>query len=214
MTKLPALLAATTAVLLSACSQPADDKAAASDSRATAMKLPASCKDHPLLPAMPELAPVAGKVLTSVDCQPWSVTMVWGGEMDSTEIILVDSQAPDGNDTTGLAKMARTMPLQAAKSAVTMTKGVREMALAYPASLAELGGEDYLSIVKDAPGGLTYALDVAPKDSGGRAGSVVGTIADRYALTININNDTITGISAAEAAYAPWLAALRLNALG
>jgi len=180
---------------------------------AASFSLPKECENHPLLPALPELAPIGGKALTSVSCQPFSVEMIWGEAGTSTSIILVDSQGPAGDLPASLVDMARNLPLQAAKSAVTLTKGVQDTALAYPASLVELGGEDYLSVVEEAPGGLVYALEVQPKDAGGLAGSVVGTIKDRYALTLNIEQDNVVGITAAKAAYTPWLSALRLSQL-
>ena len=198
------------ALVLAACSQA--DAPTSQSPAALAAALPEACKDHPLLPAMPEPTAIAGKALTSVECQPFSVEMIWGEAGASTSIILVDSQGPDGDTPAQLAQMAKALPMQAAKTAVTMAEALRETALAYPASLQELGGEDYLTVVQEEAGGLKYALDVEPLSSGGQVGSVVGIVRDRYALTINIEQE-IKGITAGQAAYAPWLSALRLSQL-
>ncbi len=195
---------------LAACSQ-ADTPASEATAARTAA-LPDTCKDNPLLPALPEPAAIAGKPLTSVDCQPFSVEMVWGEPGASTSLILVDSQGTDGDTPPQLAQMGKALPIQAAKTAVIMAEGLRETALAYPASLEELGGEDYLTVVKEEASGLKYALDVEPLSSGGQVGSVVGVVRDRYALTLNIEQE-IKGITAGQAAYAPWLSALRLEQL-
>jgi hypothetical protein len=210
--KQTAFVAAAAMLVLAGCSQgatPAENTQSAKSN----FKLPDTCKDHYLLAALPAPADLGGKSLTSVECQPFSVEMVWGDEMSPTKIILVDSQGPNGDLPAGLADMGRKLPMDASRTAITMTKGVQEAALAYPASLAELGGEDYLSIVKEAGGGLVYALPVEPKDSGGEVGALIGIVKDRYSLTIGIEDGNIIGIAAGEAAYAPWLSALRLSAL-
>lgn len=214
MIKQTAYAAATAAAmfLLAGCSQGAPPAKDVQSARST-LDLPANCKDHPLLIAMPEPVPISAKALTSMDCQPFSIEMVWGDAGASTSIILVDSQGPTGDLSVAMADMARKLPFQAAQAAVSMTEGVQEMALAYPASLAELGGPDFLSVVRDGAGGLRYALQVEPKDSGGRVGSLVGTAKERYALTINIEHDNLVGLAAGEAAYAPWLATMRLSQL-
>ena len=213
MTKRFILVSAASAFLLVACGSPENTGSDNATASKASFSLPQECENHPLLPALPELAPIGGKALTSVSCQPFSVEMIWGEAGTSTTVILVDSQGPAGDLPAGLVDMARNLPLQAAKTAISLTKGVQETALAYPTSLAELGGEDFLSAVEEAPGGLLYALDVEPKDAGGLAGAVVGTIKDRYALTINIEQDNVVGITAAKASYAPWLSALRLSQL-
>lgn len=212
MFKQPIFAASACVLMLAACSPgaPAAEKSAQTGA---AFKMPDNCKDHYLLAALPAPADLGGKALASVECQPFSVQMNWGDEMSPTKIILVDSQGPNGDLPAGIANMGRNLPIQAAKTAITLTKGVQETALAYPASLAELGGENYLSIVKEAAGGLVYALPVEAKDAGGEVGALIGIVKERYSLTISIENANLVGITAGEAAYAPWLSALRLSAL-
>lgn len=214
MSKLSVLTAIASVMILSACGQSGDAaQADAAASAKTGATVPGECKDHPLLVAMPEPAALGGKPLTSMNCQPFSIEMIWGEAGSSTSIILVDSQGPIGNLPAAMADMGRKLPFQATKSAVLMTEGVRQMAEAYPASMDELGGPDFLPVVKEAAGGLKYALEVEAKDAGGLAGSVVGIAKDRYALTINIEQDTVVGVAAGEAAYAPWLSAMRMTQL-
>lgn len=203
--------AAASMLILAGCSQDAtsEDK---SSSTATSFKIPDTCKDHYLLAAMPEAVTIASKPLTSMECQPFSVAMEWGAEGARTQLTLVDSQGPVGDLPAGLAKMAREMPLQTTQTAIIMTEGVRETALSYPASMEELGGPDYLSIVKEGYG-MKYAMEVEPKDAGGQVGAVLGIAKDRYVVTLGIEHDHIKGVAAGEAAYGPWLSALRLGAL-
>ena len=214
MSKLSVLTTIASVMILSACGQSGDAaQADAVTSAKTGATVPVECKDHPLLAAMPEPVAIGGKPLTSMSCQPFSIEMAWGEAGSSTSIILVDSQGPTGNLPAAMADMGRKLPYQASKSAVLMTEGVRQMAEAYPASVADLGGPDFLPVIKEAAGGLKYALEVEAKDAGGLAGSVVGIAKDRYALTMNIEQDTVVGATAGEAAYAPWLSALRLSQL-
>lgn len=202
-----------TAFALSACSQSPDT--ANSESASQQAAVPASCEGHPLLPAMPELAPIGSKPVTAVNCEAYSVEMVWGEAGDSTSIILVDSQGPLGDIPAGMeqmAEMGRSLPLQAANAALQMTEGVAEMAKAAPASLAELGGPDFLSTVKE-DNGLRYAIEVEAQDAGGKVGTLIGTVKNRYAVTINIEQDNLVGLAAGEAAYAPFLNAMRIGQL-
>lgn len=202
------LLAISAACLLAACS-PANDQGNAAHTAA----LPDECVNHPLLAAMPAQEPLSGKQFTSISCQPYSIEMVWGDEYTPTTISLIDSQGPDGDLPPALAQAARTMPVEAARTALIMSKGVRETALAYPTSLESLGGEDYLSLYKEEANGLKYSLDVEPKDAGGKVGTLLGLYKERYLLTINSGNYDIVGISAGEAAYAPLLASVNLSVL-
>lgn len=204
----------TSALALTACSQ-AQDAPATADTAASSASLPEACKGHALLPAMPEPHPISGKAVTAVNCEAYSVEMIWGEAGSSTSIILVDSQGPLGDVPAGikpLAEMGRSLPLQSATTALQLTKGVEDMAKAAPAALAELGGPDFLSTVKET-NGLRYTIEVDAKDAGGHVGTLIGTSKDRYALTINMEQDHLVGLAAGEAAYGPWLSAMRLNQL-
>lgn len=212
--KLSAYTAMTAALALVACGQ---SPGTASSETATqqAAALPASCEDHPLLPAMPEPVPMGGKAVTAINCEAYSVEMIWGEAGESTSIILVDSQGPLGDVPAGMeqmAEMGRSLPLQAATTALQMTEGVAEMAKAAPASLEELGGPDFLSTVKES-NGLRYSIEVEAKDAGGKVGTLIGTIRNRYALTMNIEQDNLVGLAAGEAAYAPLLNAMKISEL-
>lgn len=202
------------ALVLCACGQ--SPQSATSETAAQpALALPASCEGHPLLPAMPDAVAIGGKPVTAINCEAYSVEMVWGEAGSSTSIILVDSQGPLGDVPAGMAQMAemgRTLPLQAAKTALQMTAGIEEMAKAAPAALAEMGGPDFLSSVKE-DNGLRYAIEVEAKDTGGKVGTLIGTVKDRYALTMNIEQDNLVGLAAGEAAYAPFLNAMSVGKL-
>lgn len=203
-----------TALMLVACGQSPDAANRETAAQPTAA-LPAACEGHPLLPAMPDAVPINGKSITAINCEAYSVEMVWGEAGSSTSIILVDSQGPLGDVPAGMAQMAemgRTLPLQAAKAALQMTEGVEEMAKAAPAALAELGGPDFLATVKES-NGLRYSIEVEAKDAGGRVGTLIGTVKDRYAVTMNIEQGDLVGLAAGEAAYALWLSAMRTSKL-
>ena len=214
MSRLSACVVAASALTLMACGQGATETQPAEAVTTASADLPAECESHPLLVAMPERTPLGGKAFSSISCQPFSVEMAWGEPGSSSKIILVDSQAEVEDDgvMAGMAEMARTMPYQAAVMAIQMTEGVHEMARAAPAALAEMGGPDFLPVVKEA-NGLRYTIEVEAKDSGGRVGSLIGTAKDRYALTLLIEHDTLVGLAAGEAAYAPYLSAMKLNQL-
>ena len=212
--KLTVYTAMAAALALVACGK-SPDNASSETASPQAKALAASCEEHPLLPAMPEVAPIGGKPATAVNCEAYSVEMVWGEAGSSTAIILVDSQGPLGDIPAGMeqmAEMGRTLPLQAATTALQMTAGVEEMAKAAPTAVAELGGPDFLSTVKERDG-LRYSIEVEPKDAGGRVGTLIGTIKDRYALTMNIEQDHLVGLAAGEAAYGPFLNAMKISKL-
>jgi len=86
------------------------------------------------------------------------------------------------------------------------------MAKAAPAPRAEMGGPDFLSSVKE-DNGLRYAIEVEAKDTSGKVGTLIGTVKDRYALTMNIEQDNLVGLAAGEAAYAPFLNAMSVGKL-
>lgn len=197
---------------LTACSQAAPPEETATTA-ISAANLPETCKDHYLLAALPAPAPLGGKPLTQIDCQGFSVTMTWGEPGTSTQINLIDSQGPKGDAPEAASQMMRELPMQAAKTALAMTAAVADTAKTYPASMDELGGPDYLPYVTQTPEGLSYSVEVEPKDSGGKVGSVIGVLKDRYVVTLLIEQDHLEGLAAGEAAYAPYLAALKLGIL-
>ena len=199
---------------LMACSPP-QDASSGSATPQSSLVLSQECENHPLLPAMPSPVDIGGKALTAVECASYSIQMIWGDAGSSTSIGIVDSQGPLGDVPPSLAQMVemgRSLPLQAANTALALTDGVAQAAMSAPAALAELGGPDYLPIVKER-GNLRYTIEVQPKDNGGRVGSLTGTVKDRYAVTMNIESDSIIGLAAGEAAYNPWLSAMKLDQL-
>ncbi|OMG58330.1 hypothetical protein [Brevundimonas sp. ZS04] len=213
-----AVLTVASVVALTACSNaeappPAEAGASALLSKAA---LPSECVDHPLLAAMPTAQTIAGKPLTEVECQAFSVSMTYGEPGTSAEILLIDSKAPvpeESGPMSGLLAAAQETAFKSVVAGVEMTKGVREMALSSPPALASIGGEDYLPVVMDAPSGEPIVIGVEPKDSGGRVGSMMSALKGRYGLTIHIEQDDLSGAAAARAAYQPYLSAMRLNAL-
>ncbi len=212
-----ALSLASVAVLIAACSNaeaPAKTEAAAS--AASRVALPPECENHPLLAAMPAAGTIAGKPLTEIECQAFSVSMTYGQPGTSAEILLIDSKAPvpeESGPLSGLLAGAQETAFKSVVAGVEMTKGVREMALSSPPALASIGGEDYLAVVMDSPTGETVVIGVEPKDSGGRVGSLMSALKGRYGLTIHIEQDELSGAAAARTAYQPYLSAMRLNAL-
>jgi len=212
-----ALSLASVAVLTAACSNaeaPAKTEAAAS--AASRVALPPECENHPLLAAMPAAGTIAGKPLTEIECQAFSVSMTYGEPGTSAEILLIDSKAPvpeESGPLSGLLAGAQETAFKSVVAGVEMTKGVREMALSSPPALASIGGEDYLAVVMDSPTGETVVIGVEPKDSGGRVGSLMSALKGRYGLTIHIEQDELSGAAAARTAYQPYLSAMRLNAL-
>ncbi|WP_297801982.1 hypothetical protein [uncultured Brevundimonas sp.] len=204
------------ALSLSACSQPSaggeDAKPAAG---AGSVAIPASCKDHYMLPAMPEPVALAGKPLTEVTCEAFTIEMVWGEAGSSSSIVIVDSQGPLGDipdSLKGMTEAARSLPLESVKTAHIMIEGVEALAKSTPAAMAEQGGPDFIPTIKDQ-GGMRYSIGVEPKPSGGQVGSLLGNVRDRYAVTMEIESDSLIGLAAGEAAYAPMLAAMRINKL-
>ena len=212
-----ALSLASVAVLTAACSNAeAPAKAEAAASAASRVALPPECENHPLLAAMPVAGTIAGKPLTEIECQAFSVSMTYGEPGTSAEILLIDSKAPVPEESGPLSRLlagAQETAFKSVVAGVEMTKGVREMALSSPPALASIGGEDYLAVVMDSPTGETVVIGVEPKDSGGRVGSLMSALKDRYGLTIHIEQDELSGGAAARTAYQPYLSAMRLNAL-
>lgn len=209
-----ALTLASVAALTAACSNPE----APPQAEATAFKvaLPPECENHPLLAAMPTAQTIAGKPLTEIDCQAFSVSMTYGEPGTSTEILLIDSKAPvpeESGPLSGLIASAQETAYKSAVAAVEITKGGRELALSSPTALASIGGENYLSIVMDGPTGEVAVIGIESMDSGGDVDSLVSVLKDRYGLTIHIEQDHLSGAAAARAAYQPYLSAMRLNAL-
>ena len=202
------------ALLLAACSQQSGGTASANAAAPeNSYSIAEECKDNPLLAAMPAPAAISGMKLTTVECQPFSVKMIWEDGDKYTEMNLIDSKGPIGDLPEGLASMARNLPLQTTITAITMTDGTRKAALKAPASLAELGGPDYLSDVYTGPSGLKYTFNVMPKSQGGEVGTLMGSVGERYVLNITGPTQGVIGNEQGKTFYAPWLAATRLNAL-
>ena len=184
--------------------------------QASKVALPPECENHPLLAAMPTAQTIAGKPLTEIDCQAFSVSMTYGEPGTSTEILLIDSKAPvpeESGPLSGLIAGAQETAYKSAVAAVEITKGGRELALSSPTALASIGGENYLSIVMDGPTGEVAVIGIESVDSGGDVDSLISVLKDRYGLTIHIEQDHLSGAAAARAAYQPYLSAMRLNAL-
>jgi len=210
-----ALTLASVAALTAACSNP-EAPAGVEAAAATKVALPPECENHPLLAAMPTAQTIAGKPLTEIECQAFSVSMTYGEPGTSAEILLIDSKAPvpeESGALSGLLAGAQETAFKSVVAGVEMTKGVREMALSSPPALASIGGEDYLAVVMEAPTGEPVVIGVEPKDSGGRVGSLMSALKGRYGLTIHIEQDDLSGAAAARTAYQPYLSAMRLNAL-
>lgn len=202
--------------LTAACSNEAAPPSEVQTAKALKTALPPECANHPLLAAMPATQTIAGKPLTEIECQAFSVSMTYGEPGTSAQILLIDSQAPvptESGPLSGLLAGAQETAFKSVVAGVEMTKGVREMALSSPPALASIGGEDYLAVVMDSPTGETVVIGVEPKDSGGRVGSLMSALKGRYGLTIHIEQDELSGAAAARTAYQPYLSAMRLNAL-
>lgn len=201
--------------LVAACSEaPNDNGSAASASSAKAISLPAECQNHPLLAVMPEAKTIAGKTLSDVSCQSFSITMGYGPELDRVTLQLTDTQAPVTELQGSMAKMAtagQKATYDTTKMAIGMVKAVRQMALEAPGGVEALGGEDYLSVVTDrADGEMVIGIEA----KGGHAQpALMGLLKDRYVFNAQLGATEIDGATAAEAAYQPWLSAMRLNAL-
>jgi hypothetical protein len=210
-----ALTLASVAALTAACSNPeAPTKAEAAS--ASKVALPPECENHPLLAAMPTAQTIAGKPLTEIDCQAFSVSMTYGEPGTSTEILLIDSKASvpeESGPLSGLIAGAQETAYKSAVAAVEITRGERELALSSPTALASIGGENYLSVVMDGPTGEVAVIGIESMDSGGDVDSLISVLKDRYGLTIHIEQDHLSGAAAARAAYQPYLSAMRLNAL-
>ncbi|MFS0789614.1 hypothetical protein ABC306_08145 [Brevundimonas sp. 2P05AA] len=209
-----ALTLASVAALTAACS----NAEAPTQAEAAAFKvaLPPECENHPLLAAMPTAQTIAGKPLTEIDCQAFSVSMTYGEPGTSTEILLIDSKAPvpeESGPLSGLIAGAQETAYKSAVAAVEITKGGRELALSSPTALASIGGENYLSVVMDGPTGEVAVIGIESMASGGDVNSLISVLKDRYGLTIHIEQDHLSGAAAARAAYQPYLSAMRLNAL-
>ncbi|MFS0711996.1 hypothetical protein [Brevundimonas phoenicis] len=209
-----ALTLASVAALTAACS----NAEAPTQAEAAAFKvaLPPECENHPLLAAMPTAQTIAGKPLTEIDCQAFSVSMTYGEPGTSTEILLIDSKAPvpeESGPLSGLIAGAQETAYKSAVAAVEITKGGRELALSSPTALASIGGENYLSVVMDGPTGEVAVIGIESMASGGDVDSLISVLKDRYGLTIHIEQDHLSGAAAARAAYQPYLSAMRLNAL-
>lgn len=210
-----ALSLASVAALTAACSNP-EAPAKAESAAASKVALPPECENHPLLAAMPTAQTIAGKPLTEIECQAFSVSMTYGEPGTSAEILLIDSKAPvpeESGALSGLLAGAQETAYKSAVAAVEMTKGVREMGLSSPTALASIGGENYLPVVMDGPTGEAVVIGVEPQDSGGRVGSMISVLKGRYGLTVYIEQDDLSGAAAARTAYQPYLSAMRLNAL-
>ena len=213
-----ALSLASVAALTAACSN--SDAAAKPDAStsasAKAVALPPECENHPLLPAMPAAQTLAGKPLTEVDCQAFSVAMTYGEPGTSAKITLIDAQAPIPEDVgpmAGLLVAAQKTAYESVSRGVIIAKGMREATLSSPAAVASIGGENYLSVVMYGPTGEPAIISVEPKDAEGRVGGLMSALKGRYALTIGIEQDELSGAEAARAAYQPYFDAMRLNAL-
>ncbi|MFS0739227.1 hypothetical protein ABC365_01230 [Brevundimonas sp. 3P9-tot-E] len=210
-----ALTLASVAALTAVCSNP-EAPPQAEAAAASKVALPPECENHPLLAAMPTAQTIAGKPLTEIDCQAFSVSMTYGEPGTSTEILLIDSKAPvpeESGPLSGLIAGAQETAYKSAVAAVEITKGGRELALSSPTALASIGGENYLSIVMDGPTGEVAVIGIESVDSGGDVDSLISVLKDRYGLTIHIEQDHLSGAAAARAAYQPYLSAMRLNAL-
>ena len=215
-----ALTLASIAALTAACSDSdaaaKPDAAAPAQTAAQTAALPPECANHPLLPAMPSAQTIAGKPLTEVECQAFSVAMTYGEPGSSAKITLIDAQAPipeDAGALAGLLSKAQQTAYESVSRGVIMVKGVREAALTSPTAVASVGGENYLSVVMDGPTGEPAVISVEPKDADGRVGSLMSVLKGRYALSIGIEQDDLSGADAARAAYQPYFSAMRLNAL-
>ncbi|RIJ66662.1 hypothetical protein D1604_08635 [Brevundimonas sp. LPMIX5] len=165
---------------------------------------------------MPTAQTIAGKPLTEVECQAFSVAMTYGEPGTSAKIVLIDAKAPipeDAGALGGLLATAQKTAYESVSRGVIMTKGVREAALTSPTAVASVGGENYLSVVMDGPTGEPAVISVEPKDADGRVGALMSVLKGRYALSIGIEQDDLSGADAARAAYQPYFNAMRLSAL-
>lgn len=217
MFRRPAALALTSLVVLTAaCSN--EDAAAARTEAAGLGKVatPPECTNHPLLPAMPTAQTIAGRALTSIECEAFSITMTYGEEGASAEILLVDSKAPPPKDTGPLTELlvgTQQMAFNNVVAAMGMTKGVRQMTLETPGAVERIGGPDYLPVVMDGPTGEPFVISVEPKDAGGSGGPLMSVLKGRYALTVLIEQEGVSGAAAALSTHQPYLAATNLKAL-
>lgn len=200
--------------LMGACSNGTEAEANPAASSDQAVSLPAECQGHPLLAAMPEAKTIAGKTLSDISCQSFSITMGYGPELDRVNLQLTDTKAPATDLSDGLAKMAaagQKLAYDATKTAISLNKSVRQMAIDSPGGVEALGGEDYLSVIMDRPDG-EIIIAVEAKDQQVQP-QLMGLLKDRYVFTIQLGSEPIDGAAAATAAYQPWLSATRLNAL-
>jgi len=200
--------------LMGACSNGTEAEANPAASSDQAVSLPAECKDHPLLAAMPEAKTIAGKTLSDISCQSFSITMGYGPELDRVSLQLTDTKAPVTELQGSMAQMAaagQKATYDATKMAITLAKSVRQMAIEAPGGIEALGGEDYLSVIMDRADG-EMIIAVEPKDQNAQP-ALMGLLKDRYVLNIQLGATKVDGATAAEAAYQPWLSATRLNAL-
>ncbi|KAK0338773.1 hypothetical protein LTR94_037212, partial [Friedmanniomyces endolithicus] len=67
---------------------------------------------------MPTAQTIAGKPLTEIDCQAFSVSMTYGEPGTSTEILLIDSKAPVPEESGPLSGLIAGAQETAYKSAV------------------------------------------------------------------------------------------------
>lgn len=216
MTTLKLFTVMASAMVMSACSQAADSSAEspADATNAGGAEISEDCKNHPLLAAMPQFVEIAGKKPLSMDCNTYSIDMFWGEDGDSTWIQLVDGQASIEDGSLAAAEqMARDMSVQAATTNLTTATEVRKTGLAQPDILAMFGGPDFLPVVETGPAGLEYTISIDRQSDGGAAKDLLGLLNGRYAVKINMDDTKAVGATAGQAAYAPWLSALRLSAL-
>lgn len=208
-------------VLTAACSNEnaptANPKAANAGAAATVKAdVPAQCVDHPLMPAMPTAPVIGGRPLTEVECEAFTVTMIYGEAGASAKVILVDSKAPapkDAGPLTDLLVGAQQTAFNSVVASMGMMQGVRQMAIETPGAVARLGGEDYLSVVMNGPTGEPVVIGVEPKDADSGVGPLMSVLKGRYALTILIEQEGVSGAAAALSTHQPYLAAMNLKAL-
>lgn len=216
MFRRPAALALTSLVVLTAACSNEDAAARTKAAGLGKVATPPECANHPLLPAMPTAQKIAGRALTSIECEAFSITMTYGEAGVSAEILLVDSKAPppaDAGPLTELLVGTQQMAFNSVVAAVGMMKGVRQMTLDTPGAVERIGGPDYLPVVMDGPTGEAFVIGVEPKDAGGGVGPLMSVLKGRYALTVLIEQEGVSGAAAALSTHQPYLAATNLKAL-
>ncbi|GLQ91527.1 hypothetical protein [Dyella acidisoli] len=229
VTPLHTLVIATTLILMTGCSAPANQNAQKTDIQTVAdsshgnghAKSEEACSNNLLTKALPPKTTINDLPFERWDCTFNTARAEYGTKGGKeVEITLTDTRSPNINSQPDslhdfYTHMGETVR-QSAQFIVQTSVDTRKNTPAVPGALEAIGGPDYLPIIESTLTGDPLVIQVGAKDDHTPA-EVEALLRDRYALSISGSDKSgqISGLSGSQAQtlYDPFLKQMHLDSL-